>query len=285
MQTDSVDDYLDEDPVIPSQRWALISILAPNSVNAAPEIDMNVRGFKIRGVYEHKEDAERRKVYLNKIDPYHHIFLGPVGRWLPWDDDADNAEEAVFAEGKLNEYMKQYKEQEDKIREYDEERKQNARKNAQRTRAAIEKRRAKKEKKEMEKQNDDACTENSSLNNINNIINKELVCENVMETQKLSVEELTRKTAALKVERENFVPEPVKPLNEIKTSEQRIEEEQNQTVTNIINPGSVPSVNLQEVTSKIQETNDEINNSMSAINKIDQEYKKAQEKLAQLTRK
>ena len=278
MQTDSVDDYLDEDPIIPSQRWALISVLTPNSVNAHPDLDMNVRGFKIRGVYEHKEDAERRKKYLNKIDSYHHIFLGSVGRWLPWDDDADNAEEAVFAEGKLNEYMKQYKEQEDKVRDFDEERKNNARKNAQKTRSAIEKRRIKNEKKELEKKQ-----EKSS--NINDIITNELVCENIIDTQKLSIEELKNKIVTLATERVNFVPEESAPLDQPLTSDQVIENEKKMDTVNIINPTSVDTNALNLATEKIQQTNTEIINSENSIEKIDQEYKKAREKLAQLKRK
>ena len=33
MFVDNKDDYLDEDPIIPSQQWVLLSVLAPNSVN------------------------------------------------------------------------------------------------------------------------------------------------------------------------------------------------------------------------------------------------------------
>lgn len=39
MNTDSKDDYLDEDPVIPSQRFALVSIVSPASVKTGPDFD------------------------------------------------------------------------------------------------------------------------------------------------------------------------------------------------------------------------------------------------------
>ena len=57
-----------------------------------------VRAFKIRGVYPSHEKAEKRCEEIRKFDKYHHVFVGDLGKWLPWDDDASNAEEAVYAE-------------------------------------------------------------------------------------------------------------------------------------------------------------------------------------------
>jgi hypothetical protein len=85
-----------------------------------------VRAFKIRGVYPTYEKAQKRCEDIRKFDKYHHVFVGDVGKWLPWDDDASNAEEAVYAEPKLNEMMKSYKESQAKAAEYNEERKMQA---------------------------------------------------------------------------------------------------------------------------------------------------------------
>jgi hypothetical protein len=91
----SVEDYLDEDPIISNQLYACISIFTPNSIKT-PEGNVikqehNVRSFKIRGVNGSKEKAEKRCEEIRKFDKYHHVFVGDVGKWLPWDDDASNA--------------------------------------------------------------------------------------------------------------------------------------------------------------------------------------------------
>lgn len=286
MIRDSPDDYLDEDPVIPSQRWALISILTPNSVNVDPEnpINWDVRGFKIRGTYETREDAERRKTYLNKIDPYHHIFLGPIGRWLPWDDSVDNAEEAVHAEPKLNDLMKRYKEQEDKVAEHDEERKNIARQNAIKTRNAIEKQKkrdAKKAKKVQEP-------------SINDIINQELVSENIIATQELSKEELQNKIAQLKKERENFVPKTNSEKNIVITDnavnnivdniiKTNINDTNNTNTSNTNTSNTDANNDIDNAKEKVNATNKEINDAQSTIDKIEEEFRKAQEQLKHLS--
>ena len=142
------EDYLDEDPIIPSQLFACISVFTPNSVKT-PEGDVvdtghRVRAFKIRGVYPTYEKAEKRCEEIRKFDKYHHVFVGDVGKWLPWDDDASNAEDAVYAEPKLNEMMKAYKESQAKAAEYNEERKMKAHAEAMRKKKEL----AKKQKEE-----------------------------------------------------------------------------------------------------------------------------------------
>jgi len=124
------EDYLDEDPVISNQQWVCLSILTPNSIKD-PEGNViesrhKVRAFKIRGVFQTQEKANKRCEEIRRFDKYHHVFVGEVGKWLPWDDDASNAEEAVYAEPKLNEMMKAYKESQQNAAEYNEERKMKA---------------------------------------------------------------------------------------------------------------------------------------------------------------
>lgn len=126
----SEEDYLDEDPIIQSQLFGCISVFTPNSIKS-PEGEIvdsahRVRAFKIRGVYPTYEKAQKRCEEIRKFDKYHHVFVGDVGKWLPWDDDATNAEDAVYAEPKLNEMMKAYKESQAKAAEYTEERKMKA---------------------------------------------------------------------------------------------------------------------------------------------------------------
>ena len=70
----------------------------------------NVRGVKVRGVYNIKEEAEARAKRLQAKDPSFNIFIGQVGYWLPWAPCADKIEKEVFLNEELNELIKQYKE-------------------------------------------------------------------------------------------------------------------------------------------------------------------------------
>ena len=158
--SEASEDYLDEDPVISNQLFACISIFTPNSIKT-PEGEVikqenNVRAFKIRGVYSSSEKAEKRCEEIRKFDRYHNVFVGEVGKWLPWDDDAANAEEAVYAEPKLNDMMKAYKESQQKATEYNEERKMKAHAESKKKKQELEK----KEKKEVDDVTNDIITKN-----------------------------------------------------------------------------------------------------------------------------
>lgn len=69
-----------------------------------------VRGLKVRGVHENYELAKMKARKLQLQDPAHHVFVGQVGYWLPWDPVADNVQEEEFANEQLNELIHKYKE-------------------------------------------------------------------------------------------------------------------------------------------------------------------------------
>ena len=121
-------DHLTEDAVIPGQKYVCLSILTAKSIKDLSgnpiESDNHAKGIKIRGVYDTMEEAQKRCQQVRSFDPYFNVFVGEVGKWLPWDDDAEKAEDAVYAESKLNDIMKGYKEQQRKAKEYNEYRKQ-----------------------------------------------------------------------------------------------------------------------------------------------------------------
>lgn len=191
-----IEDYLDEDPVISNQLFACISIFTPNSIKT-PEGEVikqenNVRAFKIRGVYSSSEKAEKRCEEIRKFDRYHNVFVGEVGKWLPWDDDAANAEEAVYAEPKLNEMMKAYKESQQKAVEYNEERKMKAHADAKKKKQEIE--------KEVDKETNDIITKN--------IIESSKISTELMTDQ----EKLNKLTESLNVEETKLKQEQEKEL-------------------------------------------------------------------------
>jgi len=169
----SEEDYLDEDPIISSQLFTCLSIFTPNSVKT-PEGEVidtghKTRAFKIRGVYSSYEKAEKRCEEIRKFDKYHHVFVGEVGKWLPWDDDASNAEDAVYAEPKLNEMMKAYKDSQAKAAEYNEERKMKAHAEAM-----------KKKKEQAKKSKEEEVAKSVDLDGLtNDIITKNIIEANI----------------------------------------------------------------------------------------------------------
>ena len=70
----------------------------------------NIRGLKVRGTYNTREEAEKRAKKLQGIDSDFHVFVGQVGYWLPWDPNADKIEDEAFINSQLNDMMEKYKE-------------------------------------------------------------------------------------------------------------------------------------------------------------------------------
>jgi len=180
--TDKVD-YLDEDPMIPSQKFCVISVLTPKNFKQSPEKDykpeeifpvnelpaltesdsitlelynnlisnqnkllrenaslktqlskykqneenenkkITMYTFKVRGSYESQDDAQKRIQYLNSIDSNVNIYLAEVGKWCPFDDDPEKAKDAVYKDEELNKLMKGYKDNQEKGKQFFEQRK------------------------------------------------------------------------------------------------------------------------------------------------------------------
>lgn len=74
------------------------------------EFRTTVRGLKVRGVYSSTTEAEMRAKKLQRSDPLHNIFIGEVGKWLPWDPSPNAIANQEYAEDQLNQLMKKYKE-------------------------------------------------------------------------------------------------------------------------------------------------------------------------------
>lgn len=80
-------DHLDEDDIIPDQRYCLLSFMSPEGI-----MNCNVRSIKFRGAFPTLEAAEKYAATLEKKDKYFKIFLGESGKWLPCDPDTDKVE-------------------------------------------------------------------------------------------------------------------------------------------------------------------------------------------------
>ena len=80
---------------------------------AKNEFRTTVRGLKVRGVYASQAEATLRSKKLQRQDTLHNIFVGEVGKWLPWDPEPTEVSEQEYAEDQLNTLMKKYKENEE----------------------------------------------------------------------------------------------------------------------------------------------------------------------------
>jgi hypothetical protein len=89
---------------------------------AMNEFRTSVRGLKVRGVYGNPKEAELKAKKLQTKDKYHNIFIGDVGKWLPWDPQPHEIAEQEYAQDELNTLMRKYKENEDNREKFFEER-------------------------------------------------------------------------------------------------------------------------------------------------------------------
>jgi len=112
-------DYLFEDPSVNNQKFVCISVLTPK--NFKEETKMHT--MKVRGSYDSYEEAKKRADFLRNIDPNVNVYVGEVGKWLPFDDDPENAKDHDYQNKRLNDMMKGYLENQEKAKEFHEQRK------------------------------------------------------------------------------------------------------------------------------------------------------------------
>lgn len=95
---------------------------------AMNEFRTSMRGLKVRGVFGNHKEAELKAKKLQNKDRYHNIFIGDVGKWLPWDPSPNQVGEQEYAQDQLNSLMRKYKENEDNREKFFEERTRNEKK-------------------------------------------------------------------------------------------------------------------------------------------------------------
>jgi len=125
------------------------------------EFKTSVRGIKVRGVYQSKQEAELRASKLHKSDSNFHVFVGQVGYWLPWNPCADKIEDETFADTQLNELMTKYKENNVNKDIFYEEQKRDKIRAAQEERLRAEKER--KAQESLENVSEEPCAEEPSV--------------------------------------------------------------------------------------------------------------------------
>ena len=113
-------DYLYEDPPVPNQKFVCLSILTPKNFKDTKE---TMSTLKVRGSYDSFEEASKRGEFLRNIDPHINVYVGEVGKWLPFDDDPEKAKQQEYQNKQLNNLMKGYMENQEKAKEFHEQRK------------------------------------------------------------------------------------------------------------------------------------------------------------------
>lgn len=115
-------DYLTEDGLLlpQDQKFVCISFLTDK------ENKSSLSGIKVRGVYETYESACVQAKKIQSVDQYFNVFVGEMGKWLPFDPNPDSevVKDSEYADNHLNSMMRSYMENQEKAKVYHEQRKQ-----------------------------------------------------------------------------------------------------------------------------------------------------------------
>lgn len=118
-------DYLTEDQPIPSQKYALISIVGPHMRQKC-----DVWGLKIRGVADSLESAKALSKRIMRIDKDYDIYTVDVGKFFPLNVEPYDVGNVEYENQQLNDLIKNYLENKEKANEHWHKRKQEMMKEA-----------------------------------------------------------------------------------------------------------------------------------------------------------
>lgn len=186
--SESKTDYLNIDPEIPGQKFVCLSFLQPSK-----EDQTTLTGIKVRGVYDDYDTACKKAKELQEMDPAFNVFVGEVGKWLPFDPDPDSkyVKSSEYANDELNEMMKNYLLNQEKAKIYHEKRKNEmTRKNLEENLKKLNKQYKKTEKDEQKIKG-----------------NMKITLGKRMETMKQRIKEMEEKIKTLKNEEETYMDE------------------------------------------------------------------------------
>lgn len=110
-------DNLDEDPVVDSGRFFLVSFISPEGVMNCTTRGLKIRTYKNKVCFSTLEEAKKAADEINKKDKYFNVFVGETGKWMGWDpapDDRTKVEDEVWADAEQNALMQKMREKEEK---------------------------------------------------------------------------------------------------------------------------------------------------------------------------
>lgn len=118
-------DYLTEDPQIPSQKYALISIVGPHMRQKC-----DVWGLKIRGVADSLDNAKALSKRIMRLDKDYDIYTVDIGKFFPLAVEPYDVADVEYENQQLNDLIKSYLENKEKANEHWNHRKQEMMKDA-----------------------------------------------------------------------------------------------------------------------------------------------------------
>ncbi len=113
-------DLLTEDTINPKgQNFVCVSFLTDQ------EKKSTLSAIKFRGAFPTYEEACAHAKKLQCVDTYFNVFVGDMGKWLPFDPNPDSeaVKDSEYANEELNNMMKSYMENQEKAKIYHEQRK------------------------------------------------------------------------------------------------------------------------------------------------------------------
>lgn len=203
-------DYLTEDKPLTNQKFVCLSFLSPEGIS-----NCKIRGLKVRGVYETYEEATERAKSLRDTDKHFHVFVGEVGKWLPWDPEPDSKQvkDAEYAENELNKLMKAYHKNQQAAQKFEETRKSEMLEKSLHENLEIRK----KTKKEVQSELDKFMQKNDGTDDKEKLIIQENL-EKTLKTIDEEIEKLENKNKDLSSDRK----ETVEKLDSVTISEDEI---------------------------------------------------------------
>ena len=112
-------DYLQPDSIqIPGQKYALISVVSPQSNQKNDHC-----GVKIRGVFDEIESAKMHAKKLQANDSLFDVFLVELYKWLPIPPNTDLIEDQEYQDSMLNKIVHGHAEEQLRAKEFFEQRK------------------------------------------------------------------------------------------------------------------------------------------------------------------
>lgn len=87
--------------------------------------NLTTTGVRVGGVFETYDSACEHAKAIQELDDRHHVFVGEMGKWLPFDPDPNSksVEDSEYANEQLNKLMKGHKDNMEKARVFHEMRK------------------------------------------------------------------------------------------------------------------------------------------------------------------
>jgi len=117
--TDSKEANLETDTIkVPGQNWACVSFVSPTSNQKCQSI-----GMKIRGCFEHRDEAVEHVKRLIRLDPTFDIFICDMYNWCLVPPDPEMVSDQTYQDETLNGIISEYRKNQIYAKEHFEERK------------------------------------------------------------------------------------------------------------------------------------------------------------------